>query len=234
MKKRQYDQYCPVACALDVVGERWGLLVVRELLAGPKRFVDLEAGLPGIGTNTLTTRLEELERGGVIAKRRLPAPSASVVYELTGWGRDLEPIVWAIARWGHRRLATVTPLHPLRASWLATALQAFFRKEAVRDLSALIELILPTGTLGLQFRRGNLSVREGPVEGPALRVFTTEQGFLELVGGGPLRSSRRKRDLRIEGDESLIERLVEAFPLRVDRLDETLGSAGALRGSAGR
>jgi len=216
MKKRQYDQYCAVACALDVVGERWAMLVVRELLPGPKRFVDLEAGLPGIGTNTLTTRLDELERAGVITKRRLPAPSASVVYELTSWGRDLGPIVWAIARWGIRRLATVTPLHPLRASWLATALQAFFRKEAVRDLTARVELILPTGTLNLDFRRGSLSVKEGPVEAPALRIFATEQGFLELVGGRAPRSARRKRDLRIEGDESLIERLVEAFPLSVN------------------
>ena len=123
MKKRQYDQYCAVACALDIVGERWAMLVVRELLLGPKRFVDLEAGLPGIGTNTLTTRLDELERASVIGKRRLPAPSAATVYDLTAWGRELEPIVHAIARWGAPRLATTKPLHPLRATWLATALQ---------------------------------------------------------------------------------------------------------------
>jgi len=213
--KRQYDQYCPVACALDVVGERWAMLVVRELLPGPKRFVDLEAGLPGIGTNTLTTRLDELERAGVIAKRRLPAPSASVVYELTNWGRDLGPIVWAIARWGVGRLGAVTPLHPLRAGWLATALQAFFRKEAVRDLTALVELVLPTGTLSLHFRRGKLTVKEEPAERPALRIITTEQRFLDLVGGPAPRGSRRKQDLRIEGDGSLVERLVEAFPLGV-------------------
>jgi len=213
--KRQYDQYCPVACALDVVGERWAMLVVRELLPGPKRFVDLEAGLPGIGTNTLTTRLDELERAGVIAKRRLPAPSASVVYELTNWGRDLGPIVWAIARWGVGRLGAVTPLHTLRASWLATALQAFFRKEAVRDLTALVELVLPTGTLSLHFRRGKLTVKEEPAERPALRIITTEQRFLDLVGGPAPRGSRRKQDLRIEGDGSLVERLVEAFPLGV-------------------
>ena len=97
MKKRQYDQYCPVAGALDIVGERWAILVVRELLLGPKRFVDLEAGLPGVGTNTLATRLDELERAGVVERRRLPAPSAATVYELTVWGRGLEPIVYAIA-----------------------------------------------------------------------------------------------------------------------------------------
>src|SRR5260370_27116112 len=87
MKKRQYDQYCPVACALDIVGERWATLVVRELLSGPKRFVDLEAGLPRIGTSTLTIRLDELERAGVIVRPRLPAPSASPVYALTRFGR---------------------------------------------------------------------------------------------------------------------------------------------------
>src|SRR5438270_11175760 len=108
MKKRQYDQYCAVASALDIIGERWAMLVVRELLPGPKRFVDLEAGLPGIGTNTLTTRLDELERTAVVARRRLPAPSAATVYELTDWGRDLGPIVQAIARWGVRRLAAVS------------------------------------------------------------------------------------------------------------------------------
>lgn len=112
MKKRQYDQYCPVACALDIVGERWAMLVVRELLVGPKRFVDLETGLPGIGTNTLTTRLDELEAAGVIAKRRLPPPAAATVYELTPWGRELEPIVHAIAVWPRRASALprrVTP-----------------------------------------------------------------------------------------------------------------------------
>ena len=85
-----------------------------------------------VNATTVARVYMELERAGVIARRRLPVPSASVVYELTAWGRDLEPIIWAIARWGVRRLAIATPLHPLRASWLATALQAFFRKEAVR------------------------------------------------------------------------------------------------------
>lgn len=109
----------------------------------------------------------------------------------------------------------MTPRHPLRASWLATALQAFFQKEAVRDLTALVELVLPTGTLNLHFRRGKLSVKEGPVDAPALRIVTTEQRFLDLLGGHAPRSSRRKPDLRIEGDEALIERLVAAFPLGV-------------------
>jgi DNA-binding HxlR family transcriptional regulator len=212
MTKRQYDQYCPVAGALDIVGERWAMLIVRELLLGPKRFVDLETGLPGIGTNTLTTRLEELERAEVIEKRRLPAPSAATVYELTSWGRGLEPIVYAIARWGAPWLSTASPRHPLRATWLGVALQGFFRPEAVRSLTAAVELVLPTGTLTLRFRRGNLRVTEGPAEGPALRIVTTEQDFVQLLSGGTGRSFRAR--LRIEGDAALVDRLVDAFPLK--------------------
>jgi DNA-binding HxlR family transcriptional regulator len=215
MTKRQYDQFCALASALDAVGERWALLVVRELLPGAKRFVDLEAGLPGIGTNTLATRLSELERAGIIGRRRMPAPSASVVYELTDWGRDLEPIVLAMARWGVRRLGHATPLHPLRASWLATALKAFFRRDAVRNVTAVIELVLPTGTLNLHFRRGSLRVADGPVADADLRIFTTEEGIFDLLTA---HSSRSRRNLRVEGNQSLVERLVEAFPLGADHV----------------
>jgi DNA-binding HxlR family transcriptional regulator len=214
MTKRQYDQYCPLACALDVIGERWALLVVRELLSGPKRFVDLETGLPGIGTNTLTTRLDELEEAGVLAKRRLPAPAASAVYELTSWGRDLGPILAATARWGVRRLAAASPRHPLRASWLAAALQAFFRGNAVRGLTAVVELVFPTGTLHLHFRRGRLTVTEGAAGGsPAMRIVGTEQRFLDLLRGRARKNARGGRGLRIEGDRSLLDRLIAAFPI---------------------
>ena len=213
MTKRYYDQFCAAACALDVIGERWALLIVRELLPGAKRFVDLEAGLPGIGTNTLATRLNELEAAGVIERRQLPAPAASAVYALTDWGRDLGPIVLAMARWGVRRLVTSIPRHPLRASWLATALQAFFRRDAVRDVTAVVELVLPTGTLNLRLRRGNLAVAEGPVEDADLRITTTEQAIFDLLRGRSRQSGRRRHNLRIEGNDSLVERLVEAFPL---------------------
>ena len=99
MSTRSYDQYCGLGFALDVIGERWAPLVVRELLCGPRRFSDLLAGMPGVATNTLTTRLEELERNGLINRSLLPPPAASAVYALTAKGRGLEPAIIALVRW---------------------------------------------------------------------------------------------------------------------------------------
>src|SRR5262245_63048394 len=101
---RSYRQYCAVARGLDVVGERWTLLIVRDLLVGPKRYTDLLDGLPGIGTNLLAARLRELEQGGVVRRTVLPPPAGSTVYELTEVGRALEPVVMALGRWGVRFL----------------------------------------------------------------------------------------------------------------------------------
>src|SRR5918911_4085171 len=127
MERRSYRQYCGIAPALDLVGERWALLVVRELVLGPKRFSDLREGLPGIATNVLSQRLRELERDGVVVRRRLPPPAASSVYELTDYGQDLVPILLALGRWGARTLAARPPGHTLRSEWLAVALKAFYQ-----------------------------------------------------------------------------------------------------------
>src|SRR5712692_3818018 len=119
MSKRSYAQLCPIPHPLHQVCERWTLLVVRELLLGPKRFSDLRAGLPGIGTNVLTTRLREHEAGGVIARRVLPPPAASTVYELTSYGRDLVPVLLAFGRWGARSLGEKKEGEALRSEWIA-------------------------------------------------------------------------------------------------------------------
>ena len=106
---KKYDQYCPMAHALDMVGDRWELLIVRELLAGPKRYTDLADGLPGIGTNILAARLRDLETCGVITKKTLPPPAASRVYELTDYGRELKGVLRELALWGARSLGPPTP-----------------------------------------------------------------------------------------------------------------------------
>src|SRR6266853_1849162 len=105
---KHYDQYCPVAHALDAVGDRWALLVVRELLQGPKRYTDLAEGLPGIGTNILASRLRDLEAAGVVTKKMLPPPAASRVYELTDYGLELKPVMRELALWGARSLGPPT------------------------------------------------------------------------------------------------------------------------------
>src|SRR5687768_11140534 len=101
---KRYDQYCPVAHALNLVGERWALFVVLELMRGPKRYTDLAESLPGIGTNILASRLRDLEAAGIVAKRRLPPPAASRVYELTDYGRELRRAIRELALWGARSL----------------------------------------------------------------------------------------------------------------------------------
>src|SRR5215470_18393749 len=103
---RSYNQYCAVARSLDVIGERWTLLIIRDLLVGPKRYKDLLDGLPGIGTNLLAARLRDLEKAGIVRRTLLPPPAASTVYELTEVGRALEPAIFAIGRWGARFLGS--------------------------------------------------------------------------------------------------------------------------------
>jgi len=132
---KRFDQYCPIAHALSLVGERWALLVVRELLKGPKRYTDLVAGLPGIGTNILATRLRELEAAGVLHKRKLPPPAASTVYELTPYGAGLEEVIHAIARWGTRSLGVPRHEDDIDREWGLNAFPALFYPERARGLT---------------------------------------------------------------------------------------------------
>src|SRR5438270_8716701 len=110
--KRSYDQYCAVARGLDVIGDRWTLLLVRDLLLGPKRYKDLLEGLPGIGTNLLAARLKELEAAGIVRRGVLPPPAGSSVYELTDKGQALEPAILALGRWGAQFLGVPTRRPP--------------------------------------------------------------------------------------------------------------------------
>ena len=131
MTKRSYNQYCGIARALDLIGERWALLVIRELVLGPKRFTDLRRGLPDIATNVLSQRLRELEQDGIVTRRQLPPPAASNVYELTEYGQELVPIMLALGRWGASTLGARLPEQTLEPEWLAVALKAVFGQRAV-------------------------------------------------------------------------------------------------------
>ncbi|HZF91841.1 winged helix-turn-helix transcriptional regulator [Streptomyces sp.] len=120
--RRSYDQYCSAARALDVVGDRWTLLIVRELLAGPRRYTDLHADLPGVSTDVLASRLKDMERDGLTSRRRLPPPGAAHVYELTSRGRRLLPVLQALGAWGQDELGERRPTDAVRAHWFALPL----------------------------------------------------------------------------------------------------------------
>jgi DNA-binding HxlR family transcriptional regulator len=203
--RRSYGQFCGIARALDLVGERWALLVVRELALGPKRFTDLREGLPGIATNVLSQRLRELERNGVVSRRRLPPPAGSAVYELTDYGHELIPILLTLGRWGARRMGARSPEETLRPEWLAVALMAFYEPRAAEDLSATILLELGDAQFTLMLGRGRLQIVHGS-NGPADLTITADPETLVT------RLAGKAIDVQAKGDIQLLERLPTIFP----------------------
>jgi DNA-binding HxlR family transcriptional regulator len=194
---KRYDQYCPIAHALGLVGERWALLIVRELLQGPKRYTDLAANLPGIGTNILAARLRDLEGCGLVAKRRLPPPAASQVYELTPYGLGLKPVMRELALWGLRSLGAPPQGEELVPGWLANALDTVFAPVA------------PAGRFEFRVDRELVSivdgdVRPGAIEEPDVVVETDAVGFYCMF------VERSWDRVNVEGDRELLERLLDA------------------------
>jgi DNA-binding HxlR family transcriptional regulator len=194
---KRYDQYCPIACSLSLVGERWTLLVVRELLYGPKRYTDLVAGLPGIGTNILADRLKELEGAGLVERRKLPPPAASTVYELTPAGHGLRPVLHELARFG-ARLMGPPPADALEPGWLEHALDL-----VVSPLAGDVAVAFRIGEERASLVDGRVvpglaTVADAVVEGDAI-------GFYRLFVEGELDA------VRIEGDFRAVEHLVASF-----------------------
>jgi DNA-binding HxlR family transcriptional regulator len=213
VKKRTYGDRCGVARALDVVGERWALLVVRELLLGPKRFTDLRAGLPHVSTDVLAQRLRELERAGVVRRGTLPPPAGSRVYELTDRGRQLEPIVLELGRWG-----SVAPLPGEDARMgddaLIIALKSLFDPSKADGLDARYELRLDEQRFRAHIAAGRLELARGSADAPDATI-ATDAGTLATVlwHGGKLTEARRAGDLQTSGDAQAVKRFLKLFPL---------------------
>jgi DNA-binding HxlR family transcriptional regulator len=214
MATRTYAQYCGVARALEVVGERWALLVIRDLIPWPKRFTDLRRGLPRIPTNVLSARLKELEQAGVVQRRVLPRPSGAVVYELTDYGRELEPIIVQLLIWGAKSMGDPGPEDTPSASSLALGLRTFFRAEAAGDLRAGYEVRMGEDViLHLRVDSGELEIGEGPLPDADLTIETDLALGALLRGDLSPAEARASGAVKLTGDAELLDRFVELFPL---------------------
>jgi DNA-binding HxlR family transcriptional regulator len=210
-RKRNYGDSCGIARALDLVGERWTLLVVRELVLGPKRFTDLRAGLPGVSADVLSQRLRELEAAGVVGRRTLPPPAAVRVYELTDWGRQLEPALHALGRWGSQA-ALPAQAPPLSADAAVVALQTMFDPPGAGDLDATYELRLGDRPFALRIADGRLHARQGTVGGPAATIDTDPGTLVSVLWHDrALEDAIAAGSLTIAGDRRLAERLLGSF-----------------------
>ena len=212
--KRTYGDRCGVARALDLVGERWALLVVRELLLGPKRFTDLRAGLPNLSPDVLSQRLRELEQAEVLRRRKLAPPAGSRVYELTERGRALESVVLELGRWGSQ-----TPLPDGESAFgsdsFVLALKARFDPAAADGLDVTVELRLGEDSFRSRVADGRYEVARGD-SGPADAVVTSDPATLATVlwHDRPLAEALRTGDVEIDGSTPAAKRFFGAFPAR--------------------
>ena len=182
MAGKSYNQLCGLAYALDNIGERWTLLIVRELLPGPRRFSDLMDGLPGISTNLLTERLKDLEERGLLIRRKLPPPARTAVYELTPTGLALEDTLFELGKWGSRFVpATPTGDAPLNVGSYALTLKIHFRPEKARGLDETYELQIDGEVLQVSVKGGNIEVRQHLDETPDVTIRTDIGAYLGLL-----------------------------------------------------
>ena len=205
--KRRYDDACGTAHALELIGDRWTLLVLRELMLGPRRFSELRADLPGISANTLTQRLAELEERGLARRKRLPPPASVQVYEATKWGLEVEPIVQSLGRWAARSPGH-DPTLPLSGVSLMLSFGTMFDATRAKKFDGRIGFRLGLDSYLARIRKGRFKVARGEA-GSGDVLFTAAPTAIAAVvyGGAPLDS------VQVEGDRALAEKFVTLFPL---------------------
>jgi DNA-binding HxlR family transcriptional regulator len=210
MKNRSYNQFCALAFALDVVGERWSMLIIRELLAGPRRYKDLMEGLPEISTNLLSDRLKSLEQQGIIARRPLSFPAGTFTYTLTPTGRALETAMIELGRWGAQFLpASIEGLVPPSTGSTALAIKAFFRPEQAQGIREIYELHLGAQVLQIQVEDGDIEVQEGQALEPNVRFYTDLPSYMGVFSGQiDLDEAIAAGLFRVEGDPEALRRFL--------------------------
>lgn len=212
MPEHRYQQYCGLACALDVAGDRWTMLIVRELMPGPRRFTDLLDGLPGISRNLLTERLRALERDGIIARRELQPPAARQVYELTDDGRDLADAMAPLIAWGARRLGERKPTESFRARWAALAMATFADREAAKDVNETYQYHVGRSAFHFTVDDGSIQLEDGRAQDPAVVLTTDEETWKDIASGKITASSAAATGaLTVAGDPQAAKRLRRIF-----------------------
>ena len=210
---RTYGDHCGVARALDVVGERWALLIVRELLLGPKRFTDLRTGLPKVGPDILAQRLRELEFAAVVCRHQLPAPAASWVYELTDRGRELEPVVLALGRWGSLAVFPPGPA-AFGPDSAVLALKTLFSPEAADGLEASYSLRFGEQRFTVRIDHARLEVHRGNGGTPDAIIETTPAGLASLLWhDGSITEMEAEGLISIQGSRPSVRQFLHLFPL---------------------
>jgi len=211
--KRQYDDACGAALGLQLLGDRWTLLIVRELMYGAKRFGELRTGLPGISANVLTQRLEELEASYILIRRKLPPPASAQVYELTEWGYEAEPIIQHLGKW-----ATRSPQHdptlPLSSASMIMSLKTMLDRRRAEKFVARIGFRFGYESFMGRLAHGSFQIWRGEIENADVTFIAQPRALAAAIyGGQPLRDLEAAGLLQIEGDRGIAERFVTLFPL---------------------
>lgn len=229
MVEHRYQQHCALARALDVAGDRWTLLVVRELVPGPRRFTDLIEGLPGVSRNLLTQRLRALERDGIVARQELPPPAARQIYDLTEEGRDLAAAIGPLIAWGARRLGDRKPEEAFSARWSAVALFAFADREAAKGVSETYQYLVGDSAFHFTVDDGSVELRDGRAQDPAVVMTTDDETWADIASGKITASSAAATgDLTVAGDREAAKRLGRIFSRHaaLAQADATVKGAG--------
>ena len=216
---RSYSEYCSVAKALDVVGDRWTLLIIRELLTqGPCRYTDLKRGLPGIATNLLSERLRDLESAGLISREDAPPPVATTLFRLTDAGAELETAVRALGEWGIRYMAEPAEGDEFRSHWFSFPVSLFLHDRMPAGPPLAIELRTADRPAVIEVSGGSVRTRLGTVSAPDLVLQGQPQLILGLIAAALTPSQAEDLGLRIEGDVSVLLRL-QPEPATAGRAD---------------
>lgn len=211
-RKKPYDDGCATAHALDLIGERWSLLIVRELVPGPKRFSDLRGALPGISTNILTNRLVDLEATHILIRRRLPPPAAARIYELTEWGAALEPLIKELGRWAARSPELIGG-KPMSPASVMLSFRTMFSADHSKDKDMTLSFTMDSVPHTVQVEHQSLSIEIGDAVAPDVTIAGDPNLVAGIVYGGLSITEAQDKGLKVTGDKAALSDFAKMFPL---------------------